>query len=305
MGRFADLFSRRSKQYSVAQALDDYVADCQLRGCKAMKSLRSEAGELKRRFDGACVEDVSIAMLRRFQADLRGEGFAAATVNKHLAILSAAMNLAVTNEIVRSVPRFPRRLRPAAPRQGFLEHEDYLAIRSALPDWGRPVIDFGYYSGWRKGEVLGLTRAEVDLAAKQVRLHPDRSKNGEARVLPLMDYGLLAIETAMATPAETVFHRDGKRISSTFWGETWKVAAASAGRPGKFFHDLRRSRVRALELAGVPRKTAMAWVGHRTEAIYLRYSIHVERDLIPAAERMLRQIMAKTKDPRVIPFRTK
>lgn len=32
----------------------------------------------------------------------------------------------------------------------------------------------------------------------------------------------------------------------------------------------------------------MAWVGHRTEAIYQRYCISVERDLAPAADRMLR-----------------
>src|SRR5437762_10692834 len=36
---------------------------------------------------------------------------------------------------------------------------------------------------------------------------------------------------------------------------------------------LRRTAVRNLERAGVPRSTAMAMVGHRTEAIYRRYAI--------------------------------
>lgn len=38
-------------------------------------------------------------------------------------------------------------------------------------------------------------------------------------------------------------------------------------------HDFRRTAVRNLELAGVPRSTAMAMVGHTTEAIYHRYAI--------------------------------
>jgi hypothetical protein len=43
--------------------------------------------------------------------------------------------------------------------------------------------------------------------------------------------------------------------------------------PGRIPHDFRRTAVRNLERAGVPRFTAMAMVGHRTEAIYRRYAI--------------------------------
>lgn len=293
-------FNRR--KYTVSRALDDYAADFLLRGCRSTKSLRSEIAELKRAFERVAVTDITIAALRRYQADRRGSGFAAATVNKGLAVLSAALNLAATNELIPAVPRFPRRLRTAAPRQGFLEQEDYLAIRGELPEWGRPVLDFGYYSGWRRNEVLGLTRDEVDLDAKQIRLHPDRSKNSETRVLPLMGFGLVALECAMSSPGETVFHReDGRRISSTFWHVVWSEATDRAGRPELHFHDLRRSVVRRLELAGVPRKTAMAWVGHRTEAIYLRYSITTEKDLVPAGEKMLRQLRPH-EEGRVVAF---
>jgi integrase len=38
-------------------------------------------------------------------------------------------------------------------------------------------------------------------------------------------------------------------------------------------HDFRRTAVRNLEMAGVPRSTAMAMVGHKTESIYRRYAI--------------------------------
>jgi hypothetical protein len=49
---------------------------------------------------------------------------------------------------------------------------------------------------------------------------------------------------------------------------------------------LRRSAVRNLERAGVPRATAMKLVGHKTEAIYRRYAIVVESDLLAGGEKL-------------------
>ncbi len=69
-----------------------------------------------------------------------------------------------------------------------------------------------------------------------------------------------------------VFHRpDGSEIKD--FKKTWRNACDDAGYPGKIFHDFRRTAVRNLERAGVPRSTAMQMVGHQTESIYRRYAI--------------------------------
>jgi integrase len=47
------------------------------------------------------------------------------------------------------------------------------------------VLDFAYYSGWRKNEILGLTWTDVDLPAGVVRLTARRSKTKTGRVLPI------------------------------------------------------------------------------------------------------------------------
>jgi integrase len=53
--------------------------------------------------------------------------------------------------------------------------------------------------------------------------------------------------------------------------------------PGRVPHDFRRSAVRNLERAGVPRLVAMKLVGHRTESVYRRYAIVDEGSLREAA----------------------
>ena len=67
-----------------------------------------------------------------------------------------------------------------------------------------------------------------------------------------------------------VFHRDGERIRN--FRRAWLSACKAAGVPGRIPPDFRRTAVRNLERAGVPRSAAMAMVGHKTEAIYRRYA---------------------------------
>src|SRR5207248_1474450 len=54
--------------------------------------------------------------------------------------------------------------------------------------------------------------------------------------------------------------------------EPWQAACKAAGIQ-RIPHDFRRTAVRNLERAGVPRTTAMAMIGHKTESIYRRYGI--------------------------------
>jgi integrase len=81
-----------------------------------------------------------------------------------------------------------------------------------------------------------------------------------------------------------VFHRRGKPIRNDYGA--WRTARTKANVPGRVFYDLRRTAVRNMERAGVPRSVAMKISGHKTEAIYRRYAIVNEQDQRDALQKL-------------------
>ena len=68
------------------------------------------------------------------------------------------------------------------------------------------------------------------------------------------------------------------------------ISCTRAGMPVLLFYDLRRSAVRNMERASIPRKTSMAIAGHKTEAIYWRYAMSNDRDIRDAGRKLERYI---------------
>ena len=93
-----------------------------------------------------------------------------------------------------------------------------------------------------------------------------------------------------------VFHRNGRPIKSM--RGAWDAACDRAGLPGRWFHDLRRSAVRNMVLAGVPRSTATKLSGHRTESVFVRYVIQDKEMLDDGVSRLGRFHEAHTAAPR-------
>ena len=72
--------------------------------------------------------------------------------------------------------------------------------------------------------------------------------------------------------------REGLPLGDSCVKKAWKKACTQ-GLPELHLHDLRRSAVRNMDRAGIPRAVAMRISGHRTESMYHRYNIVSERDL--------------------------
>ncbi|HVQ78274.1 MAG TPA: tyrosine-type recombinase/integrase [Candidatus Binatia bacterium] len=106
------------------------------------------------------------------------------------------------------------------------------------------------------------------------------------------------VERATGRIIPWLFHRDGAPIRS--YRRPWLAACLAAGfaemvsvKPRKILlhkipHDFRRTAVRNLERAGVPRSAAMKMVGHKTASIYQRYAIAEEGMLREAGDKLER-----------------
>jgi integrase len=153
-------------------------------------------------------------------------------------------------------------------------------------------------------EVLTLRWSQVDFQAGMVRLEPGTTKNDEGRTLPFnalpelahllrsqWDHAVsLELETGQAVPWVFFWNdrRTIKPIHIKAFYRRWQTACTLAGVPQRIPHDFRRTAVRNFERAGVPRSVAMKLTGHKTEAVYRRYAIVCEADLMEGVKKLAR-----------------
>lgn len=220
------------------------------------------------------------------------EKAAPASVNVELAALRRAFRLARKRKSLAVMPAIEM-LEVNNARSGFFEHAEFDAVCSHLPLELQPVVKFAFVTGWRINEVLSLTVSNVDLDAGTVKLDVGTTKSGKGRTFMLADEELIELLRGQLQSIEVlkqtgticpwIFHRRidsrikrlrGKRIKSL--RAAWVSARRAAGYPTKLLHDFRRTAVRNLERASVPRSSAKKMVGHETDAIYDRYAIQDE-----------------------------
>ena len=253
------------------------------------------------------------------------EGWASSTYNHHLNAISLAYRLALRAGKVSVNParQVPRR-REENVRQGFIMDAQYTKLSQACDSlWLRTMLALGYTYGWRAGELVRLHVAQVDVATRTVRLEPGTTKNRDGRTIRLTGecLELMKVCTAGKEPGDALLtYENGSPVRAYRYGweqlcvsvglgrfvcSTCKAqgpATVAAGRicpacskakrrgryayEGLLFHDLRRSAVRNLERARVPRSVAMKITGHKTESVYRRYAIVSEADLDEAVMRL-------------------
>jgi integrase len=287
-----------------------YLQDYAVRGLRSLETAEARAKHLTGFFGTSRAVDITPTRLRAYQAARLGEKAEAATINREMAALHRMFRLAVKAGALSTCPLFPARLEENPPRQGFFEHGEYRAIREHLPPDYQDVLDFAYYTGWRRREITELTWAEVDLAGGVVRLNPERSKTKAGRLLPLSPplrdvlarrwHARLIDRRGDVRVTDLVFHKKGQLIGD--WRKTWDAACKVAGLPGKKLHDCRRTAARNLVRAGVPERVAMALIGHKTRAMFDRYNIVSEADLEQAVTRLADYVAAQASTPVVVPL---
>lgn len=270
------------------------------------------------------IDAISTFEIERWRASRRKDGVKPGTINRDLDSLRAALNWAVTTGLLDANPAAGiRRVKAdrTAPVRYLTEPEE-TRLRKALHarderrrqarasanTWRRerahpehpeysvytdhlhPFVLLALNSGARRGELFGLTWADVDFDRKVMTLRGGGTKNGQTRVIPLNREALQVLTDW--TPAERkasdyVFPgEDGGRLVSlkTAWTSLVKQAKLPAFR----FHDCRHHFASRLVQSGVDLAIVRELLGHSSFAITQRYASLAPEHRAEAVARLVR-----------------
>jgi integrase len=286
-------FSELTKWYSERESTKA-LASCSI--------IEMKLNKFNRHFGDRQVYSVTSADLKDFQAKLKKEGLAPATVDQDLGKVKAMIYAAFENgkvgaDVFRAFKSIKKTLvKGSDVRTRIISADEYKALMAAAPDHLKGVLAMGYHTGMRRGEILGLTWDRVDLQQRMIFLEAADTKDKEPRRIPLnaeLIEILKAVPSRLAKADEDrhVFQFNGKpfldmRDALRKACKTAKIKYGRFERDGFIFHDLRHTFTTNARRAGVPEREIMAITGHTSRSTFDRYSTVDDNDLRKAIERI-------------------
>ena len=262
------------------------------------------------------IEDLIDYMLTmgRKRGGKPGTGLKGRTVNLMLGRLKAAFELAVREgKLVRNVVALADMVSyQQAEREPWAQAEVHTFLRAIAGLRLEVAWRLSLY-GLRRGEVLGLRWADIDLKAKtltvtqtrvlinyQVHVERPKSRNG-FRTLPLDEElvsGLNRLRKLQQAEAEgageaydgsgyVVTDELGAPVHPEWYSDEFGRLLKSAKLRRITLHDSRHTTLSLMEKAGVPISVISKWAGHHDSAFTQKTYVHAgDEDLAQGAEKL-------------------
>jgi integrase len=197
------------------------------------------------------------------------------TVNRECACLQTIFSTGIKHERCENNPCVRLgKLEEDNIRDRILSDEEYIRLLAACPNWLKPIVAMGFYTGMRKGEILGLTWDDLDLREGFVYLKGENTKTKKSRTVPLapeLVRMLSALPRGLKGKQVKVFCRsNGKPV--TCIRAAFTKACREANVENFVFHDFRHTAINNWRLAGHDYFRIMAASGHRSMKIFRRYN---------------------------------
>ncbi len=247
---------------------------------------------LKRFFGNPTLTQVTPKTIVAYKNKRYADGVTPATINRELAVLKKAFNLACREwEWAKENPVCRVSMeRELNTRDRWLTEEEEHRLLAAAAPGVRELIVFAINTGMRRGEILSLTWAGVDLTRRTVTVF--KSKNGERRTIPanqaVMDLliekrrqkeSMKGLVSEVVFASETGTPLDGSNLRRGFLN-----ALEDARITDLHFHDLRHTFATRLVQAGVDLYKVQRLLGHKSPSMTQRYAHHYPESLRDGVE---------------------
>ena len=232
-------------------------------------------GKLQDRFGNIPLRRFNTMIVEQLQTDLIGKEFKNGYINKVLGVLKAMFTKAVDWEMVElETLKRVRKVKqlPETGRLRYLESKEQCqALINACDSHLRPVVITALNTGLRKGNILSLKWASVDLRNGFILI--PKTKNNERLEVPINETLRATLEGlprridggyVFYDPKTDKPYKDVKRSFGSALGRA-KIADFH-------FHDLRHTFASHLVMAGVDLTSVKELLGHKDIKMTLRYA---------------------------------
>ncbi len=262
------------------------------------------------------VKEIWAPEVRMYQAQRLSERARPTTVNWETGTLSRLFGVMVEMQIIGVNPvRLVKQLsRKSSEREAYISPGDIEAIAQQCPAWFRPIIWTAFYTGMRRGEVLGLQRQDVNMSKRIITLSPEETKEGHWKRVPIHKDLVPILEEAMRVSVlacDDVFALRDQKGARPLMLETarnpWPRAckALDLEKPWPRFHDLRHTWKTNARRSGMDPEIREAILGHcsKQRLVSERYGRISYKELVAAIDSMTFQhgeteiLVAKRKSP--------
>jgi len=219
------------------------------------KSYASSLKHLATFWGNSKLSDIKPKLISEYKVLRKNKGIKPATINRELAMLSKAFNLAVKEwEWIRDNPvsRVPKE-KENNERDRWLNAEDEKRLLENSSSWLKDIIIFDLNTGLRQDELLSLQWSRVDLFRKIIIIQ--ESKNGKPRTIPLNQIALdILMEKAKIRnlKSDLVFLSNmSTKIDRHNLRRAFNIALDKSGIQNFHFHDLRHTFATRLAQRGI------------------------------------------------------
>lgn len=236
-------------------------------------------------FGNVLIKDIRLSQIENYQQMRLNIGLAPATVDREVGevktMIYKAYDDGILDDRIAMIFKKVKKLlkKNANARDIILPFDKFERLLSNSPLYLLGILATGFYTGMRKGEILGLTWDKVDLENRFIRLEATDTKDREPRLVPIDDelYEILKIQPK-ALHHNYVFTYKGNPIRTNF-RRSLATACRKAGIPygrkvkgGFTFHDLRHMFNTYMRKAGVAESVIMKITGHSIREMFDRYN---------------------------------